>query len=102
MPATPGIIDMQANSAYNACMKKIQYTIRQIPSRLDSLIKERAAKEGKSVNETVLEVLKTGLGVNDEPVRYSDLDDLAGTWVHDPEFDKAVEEMDRIDPEMWK
>jgi hypothetical protein len=30
------------------------------------------------------------------------LDDLAGTWVHDPEFDKAIEEMHRVDPELWK
>jgi plasmid stability protein len=102
VPAEPDIIDMQAYVTYNACMKRIQYTIRQIPERLDFLIKERATREGKSVNETVLDVLKTGLGVSDEPVRYSDLDDLAGTWVHDPEFDKAIEEMDRIDSEMWK
>ena len=95
-------IDMNAVNAYNACMKEIQYTIRRISPRLDMLIKERAGREGKSVNETVLEVLKSGLGVNDEPVRYSDLDDLAGTWVDDPEFDLALEEMDRVDPEMWK
>lgn len=95
-------LDMHAHDAYNACMKSIQYTIRRIPARLDALIKERAAQEGKSLNETLLDVLKTGLGVSDEPLRYCDLDDLAGTWVNDPEFDKALEEMDRIDPEMWK
>lgn len=30
------------------------------------------------------------------------MDDLAGTWVDDPEFDKAIEEQHRIDPELWK
>jgi len=83
-------------------MKAKQYTIRRIPPRLDSLIKERAAREGKSLNETVLEALKAGLGYGDDPVRHADLDDLAGTWVNDPAFDRAVEEMDRVDPEMWK
>ncbi|MBP1598830.1 MAG: hypothetical protein H6Q05_4207 [Acidobacteria bacterium] len=83
-------------------MKSVQYTIRGIPERLDARIRERAAEEGKSLNETVLQVLKAGLGFGADQVRYDDLDDLAGTWIHDPEFDRAVEEMDRIDPELWK
>ena len=29
--------------------------------------------------------------------RYSDLDHLAGRWIDDPEFDKAIEEMDVVD-----
>ena len=93
---------MQAWIAYNACMKSVQYTIRGIPERLDARIRERAAEEGKSLNATVLQVLKAGLGFGADQVRYDDLDDLAGTWIHDPEFDRAVEEMDRIDPELWK
>jgi hypothetical protein len=83
-------------------MKSIQYTIRGISSPIDAKIRERAAKEGKSLNEMVLEVLKSGLGIGDVQVRYNDLDDLAGTWVSDPEFDRAIVEMDRVDPELWK
>lgn len=83
-------------------MKNIQYTIRGIAERVDAQIRERASREGKSLNETVLEVLNAGLGITDSGVRYTDLDDLAGTWVHDPEFDQAIREMDRVDPELWK
>ena len=83
-------------------MKGIQYTIRGISRPIDAKIRERAAVEGKSLNETVLGVLKSGLGIGDTQVRYNDLDDLAGTWVSDPEFDRAIEEMDRVDPEFWK
>jgi hypothetical protein len=93
---------MQAINAYDACMKNIQYTIRGIARRVDAQIRERASREGKSLNETVLEVLKAGLGLTDSGVRYTDLDDLAGTWVQDPEFDRAIREMDRVDPELWK
>ena len=93
---------MQACHAYNACMKNIQYTIRGIAERVDAQIRERASREGKSLNETVLEVLNAGLGITDSGVRYTDLDDLAGTWVQDPEFDRAIREMDRVDPELWK
>jgi hypothetical protein len=79
-----------------------QYTIRGISGRLDKKIREIASTEGKSLNETVLGILKSGVGLSENPVRYTDLDCLAGSWVHDPEFDKAIEEMDRIDPELWK
>ena len=30
------------------------------------------------------------------------MDDLAGTWFDDPEFDRALEEMDQVDPELWQ
>jgi len=69
---------------------------------LDKRLRERAAKERKSLNQTALEALKAGIGLTENPVRYRDLDDLAGTWVNDPEFDRAIEGMDRIDPELWK
>ncbi len=93
---------MQAELDYDACMRKIQYTIRGISDRMDTLIRERATSEGKSLNETVLDALKAGLGLSGDRVRYADLDDLAGTWVNDPEFDRAITEMDRVDPELWK
>ncbi len=93
---------MQAGSAYNACMTKVQYTIRGVHPRLDKAIRERAARDGKSLNETLLNTLKSGLGLSETPTRYTDLNDLAGTWVRDPEFDKVIREMDRVDPELWK
>ncbi len=93
---------MHAYQGYNACMDRIQYTIRGVPERLDKAMRRRASREGKSLNEAVLEALNAGAGLSETPVRYSDLDDLAGSWVSDPEFDRAIEEMDRIDPELWR
>ena len=40
--------------------------------------------------------------VSGDPVKRRDLSDIAGTWVEDPEFDKAMAEQDQIDPEMWR
>jgi hypothetical protein len=93
---------LYAKLAYNAGMTKIQYTIRGIPERLDTRIRERALKEGRPLNEIVVEALKVGVGLSGSPVRYTDLDDLAGTWINDPEFDRAIQEMDQADPELWK
>jgi hypothetical protein len=95
------MLDVHASQAYNAYMNT-QYTIRGISSRLDKKIREIASKEGKSLNETVLGILESGAGLSENPIKYKDLDYLAGSWVHDPGFDKAIEEMDRIDPELWK
>lgn len=53
------------------------------------------------MNSVAVDALARGLGLGDEETRYSDLDDLAGTWVADPEFDRVVAEMDRVDEELW-
>jgi len=58
--------------------------------------------EGKSLNKITIEVLMRGLGLSNEKIYYDDLDDLAGTWVQDPAFDRAIEEMDRVDADLWK
>jgi len=96
---------MHACFAYGACMKKRQsgqYTIRGVPARVGARLRERARVEGRSLNSVAVDALARGLGVGDVEVRYTDLDDLAGTWVPDPEFDRVVAEMDRVDEEMWK
>jgi len=83
-------------------MERHQVTIRRVPERVKQLLKELAKREEKSLNQIMLEVLERGLGLAGEEIVYHDLDDLAGTWVDDPEFDKAIEEQHRIDPELWE
>lgn len=83
-------------------MKSIQYTIRGVEGGMDDALRRLAVKEGNSLNTQILETLKKGLGMQGEDVRHDDLDDLAGKWVDDPEFDRAIEEMDRVDEELWK
>ena len=94
--------DLHANNAYTAYMKSIQYTIRGIPTRINSRIRSKASKEGKSLNSVIIEVLSRGLGLTDEMPKYNDLDDIIGTWVEDPEFDAAVKEMDQVDQDLWR
>lgn len=83
-------------------MKYIQYTIRGIPDEIDKSIRRIAQQDGKSLNTAVIDTLSRGLGYRGSPPVYDDLDDLAGTWVEDPEFDAVIADMRRIDPEMWK
>jgi hypothetical protein len=87
---------------YNAGMERHQLTIRRVPERVKKLLKELAKRQEKSLNQVSIEILERGLGLTGEEIVYHDLDDLAGTWVDDPEFDKAIEEQHRIDPELWE
>lgn len=79
-----------------------QYTIRQVPADIDRALRKRAAQGSKSLNAAVLEALRTGSGADSVGVRRHDLDALAGTWVADPAFDKAMEAFEAIDKDLWK
>lgn len=79
-----------------------QYTIRNIPPRMDHQLREEAALYGKSLNTAALEALSRGLGLEAQEVKHHDLDRLAGTWAPDPEFDRVIKEMDRVDEDLWK
>ena len=81
---------------------KIQYTVRNVPDRLDAKLRETAAEYGVSLNEASLAALKRGAGMADAPVLHHDLDDLAGTWVRDPASERALDEMRKIDEKMWQ
>lgn len=90
---------MQALHAYNVGM---QYTIRDIPEEVDKALRAKAKAEGKSLNQTAVEVFTSALGVGQTKRKYRDLSDLVGSWVDDPEFDRAMEEQDRVEPELWR
>lgn len=82
--------------------KPTQYTIRGIPERLDHKLRETADQHGFSINAAAVAALSKGLGLTDMPAEYHDLDNLIGTWVHDKDFDNALNEMDQIDTEIWQ
>ncbi len=79
-----------------------QLTIRNLPKRVDAALRQKAARDGLSMNSVAIEAMEKGLGLADEPVRYHDLDFLAGTLVKDAGFEAAMAEQRKIDPEMWK
>jgi len=93
---------MLAQSAGIAYIECMQYTIRGIPARLDTVLRERARAEGKSLNEIALGALAEGLGVGRERAVLRDLGDIAGTWRKDAEAEAALAAHDRIDARLWK
>lgn len=80
----------------------MQYTLRGISKALDVVLRERAKREGKSLNQVAIEMLVESAGLSGaRPVRRS-LDDVAGTWQKDVAVERALEEQDRVDPELWR
>jgi hypothetical protein len=80
-------------------------TLRNIPSKLQDVIRRRAGKYGLSLNKTVIRMLEEAAGQRTAPGRelHNDLDHLAGTWSEEEAaaFDAALSEQRRVDPELW-
>ncbi len=80
----------------------VQYTLRQIPPALDEALRRKSRQDGKSINQTAIEVLHTGLALNGESIIHRDLDFMVGSWVEDSSFDEAIRSQDRVDPKLWQ
>ncbi len=82
----------------------MQYTLRNIPKKVDQALRKKAKEQGRSLNDVAVEALAIISGVveSPKPIKYCDLSDIAGTYVHDPGFEAAMKEQDQIDPEAWR
>ncbi|MEI7864487.1 MAG: hypothetical protein WCI38_03870 [Chthoniobacterales bacterium] len=82
--------------------KLIQYTVRGVSERTDSVLREIATEEGVSLNAYTLSLLDAAASHDHEGKRQHDLDALAGSWASDPAFDQAQEVFEQIDPALWR
>jgi hypothetical protein len=80
----------------------MQQTIRGIPPALDAAIRERARREGKSLNEVAVTALAEGLGFDRGRVVRRDLSDIVGTWKRDAAVESALAAQDQVDEGLWK
>ncbi len=85
-----------------------QLTVRGFDEELSAAIQGLARREGISMNQAVLRLLRKGAGLADQgagPATVgSSLDHLFGSWTkaEADELDAALKEFDRIDEDMWK
>ena len=79
-------------------------TIRNVDARLAKALERERARRGRSLNQTVLEVLRQSLGVGSDGPRSNGLRELAGSWsaTDKAEFDAAVRVFEEIDAELWR
>lgn len=81
-------------------------TIRGIDNEAAKALKEKAKKEGGSVNSIVLRIVRESLGLKKKSrtAVHNDLDYLAGTWNEKEykEFQKRTADFEVIDEILWK
>jgi plasmid stability protein len=82
-------------------------TLRNLPTEVARRVQRRAKQKKTSVNKAVIELLEESAGgaaKKTAPVRYHDLDHLAGTWTTEEaaSFEQLIAEQRTIDPELWK
>ena len=86
-----------------------QLTVRGFDDELAERIQRLAKRDGTSLNQAALKLLRKGAGLADPAQgagyrRRSSLDHLIGTWSDDEaaELDAALEEFEVIDEAAWR
>ena len=81
-------------------------TLRGIDEKTAEALKERARREGASVNAVTLRLLRESLGLEKKKRRaiHGDLDHLAGTWSQEDaaEFERHTAVFETVDADLWK
>jgi len=81
-------------------------TIRGVDPELAEKLKSTAAKQGKSVNQITIDIIKESLGCKKEKKysrEYDDLDHLFGRWSEKEfkEIQGKINKARQIDRELW-
>ena len=79
-------------------------TVRNVPADLAERLQEEKRRRGRSLNQTVLDLLSRALGLENGRPRSNGLRAHAGTWSAEEheEFERAIADQDEIDQELWR
>jgi hypothetical protein len=88
----------------------IVYTNEDAKRDLDSVLDEATTQGEVRIKRANGQEFSVRAVADAEPVatpqsdetRRRDLSDLAGTWVEDPAFDRAIADQDQVDESIWK
>lgn len=77
-------------------------TIRNLPPGIADALEREKRRRGKSLNQTVIDLLGQGLGT--QRARSNGLGRLAGSWSEDKfhEFERATAPSEGVDEELWR
>ena len=85
-----------------------QLTLRGLDDELSESIRSLAKREGTSLNQAALKLLRKGAELSDGSLDTgtvgSSLDHLIGTWSLDEadQFESALRDFEKIDESLWK
>jgi plasmid stability protein len=77
-------------------------TIRNLPPSIAEALEHEKRRKGKSLNQTVIDLLGQGLGA--QGMRSNGLGRLAGGWGEDEfrDFERATAQFEAVDEELWR
>jgi plasmid stability protein len=77
-------------------------TIRNLPPDLAEALEREKRRKGKSLNQTVIDLLGQGLGARG--ARSNGLGRLAGGWSEEEfhDFERATAQFETVDEELWR
>ncbi len=70
--------------------------LHDIPEDVEWALRAEAEASGRSLDETLIEVIGRGLASNGRNVRRRDLSDIAGSWAEDPDMEAALADFERV------
>jgi hypothetical protein len=78
-------------------------TVHNMDPDLDRAIRQLAAKKNQSLNKTIKLLLQDSLNLLPKKKK-EDFSEFCGVWSKEEyeEFEKAVEDLERIDEDLWK
>ena len=79
-------------------------SIRHVPPELARALDDEKRRRGISLNQVVLDLLSQAVGLGKARRRSNGLRRYAGTWTQEEfeEFEKAIEDFEQIDEELWR
>ena len=79
-------------------------TVRNVPLDLGRALDHERRRRGSSLNQTVLDLLREGLGVGAGFSKSNGLARLAGTWTEADlrEFEASIAVTEQVDEELWR
>lgn len=82
------------------------FTVHDLDPEVAKLLRQRARAEGTSVNRVVKRLIEEALGVRPSARQKhrKDFEKLCGAWskAEADEFDRAVADLQQVDPEDWR
>ncbi|MEQ8848348.1 hypothetical protein [Botrimarina sp.] len=80
----------------------MQYTIRNITEEIDRAARERAEREGATLNDVLLRALRAGFGVESNPTIKRTLPASFGKTPLEPKVLEALDDQRKVDPRDWE
>lgn len=79
-------------------------TVRNLPADVAKALRNATRRSGKSLNQTVIDLLRQALGTGWDGPQSNGLEKLAGTWSQEEldRFERACAVFEQIDEEQWR